>query len=887
MKTAEIQRRWLKFFEDRGHTIVPSASLVSDDATLMFTVAGMVPFVPYLTGVVPAPYPRATSVQKCIRTNDIEEVGKTPRHGTFFQMCGNFSFGDYFKKGAISFAWELLTLPEEEGGFGFKPEDLWVTVYEEDDEAFDLWLEVTGGELPAERIQRLGKETNYWSMGQPGPAGPCSEIFYDRGKDYGPDGGPATDHDRYLEIWNLVFMEFQIDNVRSKTEFDTVGELPKKNIDTGLGVERVAFIKQGVDNMYEIDQVYPVLQKAAELSGKAYRANAEDDVRLRVIADHVRSGLMLVSDGVTPSNEGRGYILRRLLRRVTLSLRLLGVEGAVFRELFTTSYEAMRDGYPELDKNIDFILQTVCAEESTFLRTLGAGMSILDGAVAEAERASERIPGATAFLLHDTHGFPIELTLEIAESAGVSVDRDTFAQLMREQKERAKADARAKRGARADLTVYQQFRALGETRFVGYSELEHESRVLGILKDGVSVQSAAEGETVELILEETSLWAESGGQDSDQGVIFGKNFRAEVLDVQKPVQGLIAHTVRVTSGVVNVDAQATTSVDESYRFAAAQAHSATHVIHAALRDVLGSQAHQSGSYNRAGYMRLDFTHSQPLSQAAKTELEEIANRAVLADYEVVTRQMPIAEAKAMGAMALFGEKYGDIVRVVDIGGPWSRELCAGTHVKNSAQIGVINLVSESSVGSSNRRVEALVGLDALKQFAAERALVSELSTNLRVPKESLVERISELSEQLKQAEKTIAALEKEKLLANIPAMVQKAERVGEFTLVCEQLGEGFGGGDLRSLALALREQLSQECAVVALFGLSQGRPAVVVATTASAREQGVSAGECVREITAILGGKGGGKADIAQGGGSDANAIAAAVQKLRTLLHKG
>ena len=886
MQTAEIHRRWLDFFEKRGHTVVPSASLVSDDPSLMFTVAGMVPFVPYLSGLVPAPYPRATSVQKCIRTNDIEEVGKTPRHGTFFQMCGNFSFGDYFKEDAIKFAWQLLTTSEEDGGLGFDAADLWVTVYEEDEEALALWLEHST--LPEERIQKLGKDTNYWSTGQPGPAGPCSEIFYDLGPEYGIDGGPATDDDRYVEIWNLVFMQYEVTDVKSKTDFTIVGELPKKNIDTGLGLERVAFIKQGVQNMYEIDQVRPVLDRAAGLAGKQYGDNSEDDVRLRVIADHVRSGLMLICDGVTPSNEGRGYILRRLLRRVILSMRLLGVEGATFPELFPVSRDAMKAAYPEVESSFDFISRAAYAEEKTFLRTLASGIQILDSAIesAKVEAGAPAVPGDTAFLLHDTHGFPIELTLEIAEEAGVTVDRDMFTTLMQEQRDRAKADALAKKGQRADLSVYKELRGLGESRFVGYDELVGETRVLGIVVDGAPTTEAREGEIAELVLEETTLWAESGGQDSDQGLIVGSGFEAEVLDVQKPVPGLIVHTVKVRVGTVGVDARVETRVDADYRRGATQAHSATHIVHAALRDVLGSTAHQSGSYNKAGYMRLDFTHSQALSSETKSEIEEISNLAIRSNYEVVTREMPIDEAKALGAMALFGEKYGDVVRVVDIGGPWSRELCAGTHVSNSSEVAMINLVSESSVGSTNRRVESLVGLEAFQSFAAERAIVQQLAGGLRVPRAEIVSRVEDLSAQLRTAEKKIAALEAAQLAERVPALLGGAERVGAVQFVGADLGTVGSADDVRGLAVQVRDKLTAEGAVVALAGTitgddGVGKPVVIVATTQGARDGGVRAGDLAKRGSQVLGGGGGGKPDLAQGGGQDPSKIADAIAEIR------
>ncbi|WBU38670.1 alanine--tRNA ligase [Homoserinibacter sp. YIM 151385] len=883
MQTADIQRRWLAYFGDRGHTVVPSASLVSDDPSLLFTVAGMVPFIPYLTGVVPAPYDRATSVQKCIRTNDIEEVGKTPRHGTFFQMNGNFSFGDYFKEGAISYAWELLTSSEADGGLGFQEKDLWVTVYEEDEEARALWKKIAG--LPDERIQNLGKDSNYWSTGQPGPAGPCSEIFFDRGPAYGADGGPATDDDRYVEIWNLVFMQYAIENVRSKIDFDIIGELPRKNIDTGMGMERVAFLKQGVDNMYEIDQVRPVLDRAAELAGRRYGADHEDDVRMRVIADHVRSSLMLMTDGVAPSNEGRGYILRRLLRRSIRAMRLLGVDAPSFHELFTASRDAMAPAYSDVLEQWDRTSRLALAEEETFLRTLASGTTILDTAVARTKSSgAASLPGATAFQLHDTFGFPIDLTLEMAEEAGLSVDRVAFDELMTEQRTRAKADAKSKKGRIADLAAYSPFRAQGETVFTGYEELTTPSTVLGILVDGVSAPVISTGDIAEVILAETSLYPESGGQSADAGSIVGNGFDLEVLDVQRPVKGLISHTVQVRSGEVAAGDAATAVVDPVARHAAAQAHSATHLVHAALRQTLGQDAHQSGSFNKAGYMRLDFSWSQALSPDTRSEIEEVANAAVRDNLEVVTRVMPIDEAKAAGAMALFGEKYGDTVRMVDIGGPWSRELCAGTHVGRSAEVGVVSLVSEASVGSSNRRVEALVGLDAFRELAAERAIVQTLTSSLKTPREQLPQRIEELVQSLRAAEKKIQAFESSQLSGRVPALAGTAGRAGSVVLVAEDLGELGSADDLRRLAQGVRERLGSEPSVVALAARIGEKPAVVVATSEAARGVGARAGALAKLAAGVLGGGGGGKDDLAQGGGTDAGRIGDALTAIRAEL---
>ena len=884
MKTADIAQRYLDFFEKNDHVIVPSSSLVSEDPTLLFTVAGMVPMIPYLTGVVPAPHPRIADLQKCIRTNDIEEVGRTARHGTFFQMLGNWSFGDYFKEGAIRYAWELLTSSESEGGLGFDEKDLWVTVYETDDEAESIWRDIIG--LKPERIQRLGRADNYWNTGQPGPGGPDSEIFFDRGPAYGKDGGPAADDSRFLEIWNLVFMQDFIENIRGKTEFDIVGELPMKNIDTGMGLERVAFLKQGVENMYETDQVRPVLDRAVELSGRRYGADHQDDVRFRVIADHVRSSLMLLSDGVRPSNEGRGYILRRLMRRAVRSMRLLGVDEPVFPELFSASRDAMKASYPELEKDWSILSASAFAEEETFRRTLAAGSTILDLALDETKKGGgSTLSGPEAFLLHDTYGFPIDLTLEVAEEAGLDVDRTAFDSLMQEQRSRAKADALGRKRQLADVSVYRDLRALGETGFDGYTALEVESRILGILVDGLPVRSAAEGQIAEVVLAETTLYAESGGQVADKGTIVGPGFELEVLDVQRPVPGLISHTVEVTRGSVAVDDAATTVVDAANRRAARQAHSATHLVHAALRDTLGPTATQAGSLNRAGYMRFDFNWSQALSGDTRSEIEEITNRAVQDALEVTTRVMSLDEAKAAGAMALFGEKYGSVVRMVDIGGPWSRELCAGTHVNSSAEIGLVSVVGESSVGASNRRIEALVGVDAFRELAAERALVSQLTSSLKTPREQLPERIADLAASLKAAEKRIAQFEAKERAGQVPAIADAAVSVGAFHLAAQALGEVASADDVRELVLGVRERLGSHAAVVALGAVVNGRPVVVIATNEAARAAGAKAGALAKRAAGVLGGGGGGRDDVAQGGGADAAALPAALDAIAQELH--
>ena len=862
MKTAEIKRRWLDFFEKKGHTVVPSAPLISQDPTLMFVVAGMVPFIPFMTGVLPAPYTRATSVQKCVRTLDIDEVGKTTRHGTFFQMNGNFSFGDYFKREAIAYAWELLTARVEDGGLGFDPERLWATVYQDDDEAIGYWLEQTS--IPRERIQKRGMRDNYWSTGQRGPAGPCSEIYFDRGPEYGVEGGPEADEDRYIEIWNLVFMQYERADGGTKDHFEILGELPKKNIDTGMGLERVAFLLQGVENIYEIDQVRPLIDIAAELSGKKYGANEEDDVRMRVVADHIRSALMLMSDGVTPSNEGRGYILRRLLRRSIRALRLIGVSEPSFERLFTASKNAMVEAYPELEESFPRVLRSALAEEAGFRRTLESGTVVLEEAISDAKGS---LSGEVAFLLHDTYGFPIDLTVEIAEENGLTVDREGFNALMLEQKTRAKADAKSKKVGGAGLQVYSEFRSKGETQFLGYESLEAEGKVLGLIHGGEVALAMSEGEIGELFIDKTSLYAESGGQAADAGTIRGDGFELEVLDVQKPVKGLFAHKVRVVSGEVKVGSVAQTLVDPSWRLGAAQAHSATHVIHAALRQVLGPEALQSGSFNKPGYMRLDFSWGESLSEATKSEIEEVSNLAIRSDLAVSAQFMTLPEAKEWGAIALFGETYDELVRVVQVGGPWSRELCGGTHVSRSSQIGLVSVIGEASVGSGSRRIEAMVGFEALKSLIAERDLIRRLSSELKAPISELETRISDSLEELKLAQRKIADLEAAQALSKLPEMLNAAIEISGKRVLGISMDE-ISGEQLRALAVKARESLGTN-SVVVLASVSEGRATVMVACGQSAIESGIRAGDLAKAASVVLGGGGGGKPDLAQGGGSE------------------
>ncbi|MBN7304732.1 alanine--tRNA ligase [Mycobacteroides abscessus subsp. bolletii] len=890
MQTHEIRKRFLDHFVKAGHTEVPSASVILDDPNLLFVNAGMVQFVPFFLGQRTPPYNTATSVQKCIRTPDIDEVGITTRHNTFFQMAGNFSFGDYFKREAIRLAWTLLTNPVSEGGYGFDPEKLWATVYLDDDEAIELWQEVAG--LPLDRIQRRGMADNYWSMGIPGPCGPCSEIYYDRGPEYGIEGGPEANEDRYIEIWNLVFMQNERGEGTSKTDFEILGPLPRQNIDTGMGVERIACLLQGVDNVYETDLVRPVIDCVAAVAPRGYgQGNHEDDVRYRVIGDHARTAAIIIGDGVSPGNEGRGYVLRRLLRRIIRSTKLLGVEKPMMGELMAVVRDEMGPSYPELVTDFERISRIAVAEETAFNRTLASGSKLFDDAADKTKTAGKStLSGSDAFTLHDTYGFPIELTLEMAAEAGLSVDEKGFRDLMNEQRQRAKADAAARKHAHADLSAYRELVDAGPTEFTGFDELDSAARILAIFVDGARVPVASAGSEAEIVLDRTPLYAESGGQIADVGSIRGDGAnatsQAKVSDVQKIAKTLFVHKVTVESGEFVEGDQVVASVDPHWRHGATQGHSGTHMVHAALRQVLGPNAVQAGSLNRPGYLRFDFSWQGALSEAQRQEVEDVANKAVEANYPVNTFVTDLDQAKSMGAMALFGENYGDRVRVVDIGGPFSLELCGGTHVAHSSQIGPVTLLGESSVGSGVRRVEAYVGLDAVRYLSKERALMAALSSSLKVPSEEVPGRVATLVERLKVAEKELEQTRLASVKASIATLVDNAERIGSVTVVAHRLPDGTGAGDLRSLVGDIRGRLGSDPAVVALIAAGEGSVPFVVSVNQAAQDTGLRANDLVGAIGPAVDGRGGGKADTAQGSGKDPAGIDAALQALRAQIRR-
>jgi alanyl-tRNA synthetase len=858
MESAEIVRRFLNYFSQRGHTVVPSASLIADDPTLLLVNAGMVPFKPYFLGQLGPPFRRATTAQKCVRTADIDEVGKTTRHASFFQMLGNFSFGDYFKEQAIPFAWELLTGPESAGGFGFPESRLWVTVYTDDDEAAKLWHDHVG--VPEERIQRRGLADNYWHMGVPGPGGPCSEIYYDRGPEYGREGGPVVDEDRYLEVWNLVFMQEQLSAVRSKVDFDIAGELPSRNIDTGMGLERMAALLQGVDNIYEIDTMWKVLDRAAELTEQRYGQDHRSDVALRVVTDHVRTAVMLVADGVVPSNEARGYVLRRILRRSVRNLRLLagaqrggsgrgGEDERYLHELSAVAVDALGEQYPELRRDAPHIHTIIDAEEAAFLGTLRTGSAIFDAAV--------------------------EVTLEMAAEQGLSVDEPEFARLMEQQRQRAKQDAAGKKTGNADISVLASvLERSGQVQFTGYDQVTGDATVTGLLVGGVSVPAAGLGTEVDVVLDRTPFYAEGGGQLADTGQIRASGSRAgegavvEVLDVQTPVPGLIVHRGRVSSGEIVVGAPVHAEIDVERRRAISRSHTATHLVHRAIRGALGESAAQAGSENSPGRFRFDFTAMGAVPPAVLADAEDEVNDVLINDLAVRAYHTSIDEARAMGALALFGEKYGDQVRVVEVG-DYSRELCGGTHVARSGQLGLVKILGESSIGSGVRRVEALVGMDAFRFLARESVLVNQLSEQLKAPREELPERIAGIVTRLRDAQRDLERLNSARLLDSAAELAQRAADVAGASYVAHRAPDGTSAENIRKLALDIRGRLAPDRAGVAVVaGVPTDRPTVVVAVNDAGRSRGLAAGRLVLTAAGALGGRGGGKDDVAQGGGA-------------------
>ncbi len=865
MDSHTIRETFLRFFEERGHRRFDSAPLIPQDPNLLLTIAGMLPFKPYFMGDAEPPVPRATSFQKCARTNDIENVGRTTRHLTFFEMLGNFSFGDYFKREAIRWAWELST-----EAYGLDPERIWVTVFEDDDESEQLWLEET--DIPAERIQRLGAADNYWWTHAAGPGGPNTEMYYDRGPAYGREGGPAVDDERYLEFYNVVFMQHELD-----AEGTILGDLPTQNVDTGLGLERMAVLLQGVDNVFETDLFAPLLAEAERLTGVTYGEDESADMSVRVIAEHCRTATFLIADGVLPSKEGRGYVLRRLLRRAVRHARLLGFEGELMAPMVDVVIRTMAPSYPDLERQRELVTRVATAEEGDFSRRIAQGLSMLDEVVADAERAgSTTLPGAVAFKLHDTFGFPIDLTAEIAEDAGFTLDRDEFERLMDEQRERARAGAK-RGGDGIPVEVYREAAAaVGATDFLGYDTLTAEGDLGAIVTGGGLLDAASEGDEVEIVLARTPFYAEGGGQVGDTGLLETATGRLEVLDTQEAIEGLTVHRARVVAGEVTTGQVVEASVDRDRRVATARSHSATHVLHATIKEVLGEHAQQAGSLVQPGRLRFDFPHFESVSRDRVAEIEGTINDRVVRDPLVRTDVMGLDEAKKEGAVANFGDKYGQTVRVVTIG-DFSKELCGGTHVPSGASIGTITVVREESIGSNTRRIEALTGPDAFRFLSRERQVAEEVARLLDTKTDDVVERVSGLMGRLRSAEKELERTRTAGLAQQARQLADEVQREDGLAVVTRAIPDATMD-DLRQLASEIRGHLAERAIIVLGTATDDGKAQLVAVVSKDLADAGVEARPILHPAAQVVGGGAGGKGDMAQAGGKEGARLGEALE---------
>ena len=886
MDSLTIRETFLRFFEERGARRYESASLIPNDPTLLLTVAGMVPFKPFFLGDAVPPSPRATSAQRCVRTNDIENVGRTTRHLSSFEMLGNFSFGDYFKREAIRWSWELSV-----DEYGLDPARIWVTVFEDDDESEQLWLEET--DVDPAHIQRIGvpegetrldASDNFWSTGGPGPCGPCSELNYDRGPEWGVEGGPIANGERYLEYYNLVFMQHEQD-----ADGNIVGDLPAKNVDTGMGLERMAVLLQDVPDVFGTDVFRPLIARAEQLSGVTYGASgasgagadAEHDVSLRVIAEHARTAAQLIADGVLPSKEGRGYVLRRLMRRAVRHGQLLGMDLAGGDELLVPMLETViaenATMYPHLTRQRDLITRVGGAEEREFATRLRAGLERVDTAVEQVKAAAgSTFPADAAFELHDTFGFPVDLTVEIAEEAGLSLDRDRFDVLMAEQRDRARA-AIKRGGDGIGVDTYRSVLGeVGGTEFLGYDALEAEAELGAIVTPGGSLHNAQEGDEVEIVLTRTPFYAEGGGQVGDRGELRTPTGRLEVLDTQRAVEGLIVHRARVVAGEVAQGQPVEAVVDGPRRLATARAHSATHVLHAVVKEELGEHAQQAGSLNEPGRLRFDFPHFEQVSPAQLAEIELTMNERILADPYVHTEVMALEDARQAGAVANFGDKYGQVVRVVTIG-DFSKELCGGTHVHSGASVGSITIVREESIGSNTRRVEALTGLDAFRHLTRERMVAEEVARLVDVPVDQAGDRVRTLVERLRDAEKQLARFRSADLATQAVTLADQAERVDGLAVVVTRV-DGVSGDDLRTLANEIRGRLATRGVVVVGAATDDGKAQLVATVTPDLAEAGVEARPILHPAAKVVGGGAGGRGDLAQAGGKNGAELDAALE---------
>lgn len=888
MSSEAIRSNFLEFFRAHDHRVLPSASLIPSDPTLLLNVAGMVPFKPYFLGEAKPPHTRLTTTQKCIRTNDIENVGRTTRHLTFFEMLGNFSFGDYFKREVIPWAWDLSTKPVEEGGWGFEPERIWVSVFQDDDEAAEIWLNST--DLPKERLIRMGPADNFWSTGGAGPCGPCTELYYDRGPDHGAEGGPEVDENRYIEFWNLVFMQYERTDGGDPELYGTdviKADLPAPSVDTGAGLERVAMLKQDVANVYETDLLRPMLDMAIDLTNHNYGGAEEEsqegydaDVALRVIAEHTRASAFLIADGVLPSNEGRGYVLRRLLRRVVRSARHLGYDGKLMTPMMASVIDTLGTPWPDLKAQAELITQVAQNEEDTFNRTLASGMTMLTNEIAATKEAGQTALDAEhAFTLHDTYGFPVDLTIEIAEEAGLTLDRDAFAQHMEAQRARARAATKDQRIAGTTDIAKRAAAITGPSEFLREVS-EADSKVTGIILGDELVNEVEEGAEVSLVLAQTPFYAMGGGQLGDHGVITTPNGRFRVTDTTSPADGLIWHHGVVEAGSLSLRDDARAAIDQDRRNSITRGHTATHILHATIKEVLGDHATQAGSAIDQGRFRFDFPHFSAVDADQLTAIQSLVNDRIMANSVVETDIMSQEDARKAGATALFGEKYGDQVRVVRIG-DYSLELCGGTHVNTVSEVGLFTILSEGSIANNVRRIEALTGADAFKHLSAEALVADQVAKALKVPVAQAPERIAEMLQRLAAMEKQIANLRQADVLAQVDTLAKDAKAVtlknGETARVAHTVLTGADHETMRSLANAVVAKLGLGITVVGTKS-EDGKAMLLAAVSDELVEKGVHAAEVLRPGAKVVGGGAGGRGPVAQAGGKDGEKLVEAIQ---------
>jgi len=868
MEGDRIRETFLRFFEERGHRRVPSSSLIPPpDSGLLLTNAGMNQFIPYFLGHAPAPFPRAVTVQKCFRALDIDNVGHTDRHLTFFEMLGNFSFGDYFKRESCGWGFELVTEV-----FGIDPGRIWVTVFETDDETIDIWRDIG---IPIERIVRRGKADNYWWTHAAGPAGPCSEIFVDRGSRYGPEGGPAVDEDRYMEIWNHVFMQDEVDDRET-----IVRELPAKNIDTGASIERIATVLQDVDSVFETDLFRPLLEVAESLSGRKHGGDERTDVSLKVIAEHGRATAFLIADGVQPSNEGRGYLLRRMLRRVVSHARRLGIQGEVMPAIVERTVERFGGAYPELAQNRAYVERVAASEEERFGGTLRQGMALFEQEAGRSP-AGGRLAGEVVFKLHDTYGFPKELTRELAQDAGLDIDEERFEALMAEQRERAK---RAAKKGRAEEELAQVASQVGRTEFVGYEALEADASLVAILAEGGRAPAAGEGDEVRFILDRTPFYAESGGQIGDHGIVRGPNGTIRVTDTEFGPGDVIVHTGVVDAGEVREGQEVHGQVDAHRREATARSHTATHIVHWTLRHLLGEHARQAGSLVAPGRLRFDFPHHSAVGWDALEQAEEIANAKTAADDQVTIYETTFEEARNQGAIALFGEKYGDLVRVVEVG-DYSVELCGGTHVPHTGNVGIIRILQEGSIGAGMRRVEAVVGPDAIREINLEREWLRAVAEALGTDPRSAADRVRQLVERVKRLESEHGKKQKEARRGLAERLAQATRSVDGVRLVTRQ--HDAPADELRALAQDVANRLEGEQGAAVVLGTGQGGKALLAAACSKKLvDRGVTAPALLEPAARAVGGGAGGKPGLAFSGGPKGKAVGEALDAIEPRLRE-